>query len=218
MTLKVRLHPIRRRSVASLAVLAAAGGILASGCGNVQLAGVSTPVTTTSAVVQAQQTEPQIVTPTPVPAQTYNPPLQEGQLTAVVSSFDKPGFLGFAGTATAHVTVSNSTQVPLSGTLTVQFTDSGTAMGSPQTQQVSTLDPGQNQEYDFTYDATFHFIDGASVSVSTLSSSDTSSTTGVPNLGSTGVPNLGSTGTYSSVSGYTSSSGTSVASQAAPGY
>ncbi len=210
MTLQVRPRPVRRHLVASLAVLAVAGGSLVSGCGNVQLAGVSDPSATVPAVAEAQQTEPQIVTPTPVPAQTYNPPLQVGQLTAVVSSFEKPGFLGFMGTATAHVTVSNPTQVPLTGTLTVQFTDSGSPKGDPQTQQVSTLDAGQSQEYDFTYAASFHFIDGASVSVSTTASAGST--------GTTGVPNLSGSSAYGSLTGSTYSSGTQVGLQGAPGY
>lgn len=186
------------------ACVALVGGLLAAGCGNVQLAGASVGAATGApSDPQVQQTDPLVVEPTPAPTPVYNPPLQMGQLMAVLSSFSKPGFLGFMGTATAHVTVSNSTQMPLSGTVSVQFTDGGSPMGSPQAQQV-TLDAGQSQQVDFPYKATFHFIDGASVSVTTNSPSGT--------LGMVGVPGMTASG--GSVTGYSSAPGYA----AAPGY
>ncbi|MBU6430418.1 MAG: hypothetical protein KGR26_15485 [Cyanobacteria bacterium REEB65] len=184
-----------RRAIIALAFSVQA---LAAGCGRVDLATVGPSLSDVPTAPQVEQSEPVVVSPTPAPIQQAIPPLQMGQLTAVLSEFDKPGFLGLVGHATAHVTVTNSTQVPLTGTVTVQFTDGGSPNGTPQTQQVSVA-AAQSDSLTFTESVDFHFVDGASVSVATNAPAGNSAPYGVPG---TSVPGLTGPSSSTAIPGY----------------
>lgn len=148
-----------RKAALLMSVFSAA---LMAGCGKVDLATVD-PTRSASTGTPIVANNPVVVDPTPAPAPAYNPPLAMGKLTVVVKDF-KGGILGITSKS-IKVDVKNPTQVPLKGTVTIAWTNSGKANGKTESKTVD-VEPGATQELDFKYGWSFS-VDGASASVVT---------------------------------------------------
>jgi hypothetical protein len=91
-------------------------------------------------------TDKNIITPTPMPTATPIP-IQRGKLDIRDVTQDTKGIL-FWKKLVMKGRVFNSGSTPLSGTLQVAFSKSGTA-GDTQTKAIDNLSPGQSMPFEF---------------------------------------------------------------------
>ncbi|HBN09183.1 MAG TPA: hypothetical protein DD435_11240 [Cyanobacteria bacterium UBA8530] len=97
----------------------------------------------------ANSTDKNIITATPTPMPTATPiPIQQGKLDIRDVTQDTKGILFWKKLITKG-RVFNSGSTPLSGTLQVAFSKSGTA-GDTQTKAIDNLSPGQSMAFEFT--------------------------------------------------------------------
>ncbi len=152
-----------RKMIIAISILVA--GVVA-GCGTVDLVPVD-PVGgngATSGAGPSLNRTPVVVAPTPAPAPTYNPPLSLGKFEVKVTKCDCSAWKLGLFTKTAFVEVKNPTQVPLKGTVKVQFTDNGSPIADiPAEAKQIELTPGETQNY--TVSAKSMKIDNAAATV-----------------------------------------------------
>lgn len=141
-------------------------GMVAAGCGKVELVQVDATGNggNPSAGGPSLNRTPVVVAPTPAPAPTYNPPLSLGKFEVKVTKCDCSAWKLGLFTKTAYIEVKNPTQVPLKGTVKVQFTDNGSPIAdiSAENKQIE-LTPGETQ--NFTVSAKSMKIDNAAATV-----------------------------------------------------
>lgn len=164
--MKIQAHPVLVGLVA--------WPLLAVGCGKVEVAtqvpaGGSLPAGYRQPTQVAPSTAPVVfpgggaITPPPASVPVATPLLPMPRLQATLTKFDNGMIFGLVGTKVAYVEIRNSSQVPLRGTLKVQFTDSGVPLADRvQTRQVEVA-AGAVQVEQFTDK---HWkIDGATVTI-----------------------------------------------------